>query len=230
MGSLPLTGGPRPSPRRMSAHRSPASPRSPRLACSLPPPRGAGIQGRGSLRAAEAAPGLGQPASLAPGEADATQALKGDGSMNAIALLRADHERVKSLFRTYETYESEEREPQRKQVIAEQIFTELEVHSQIEEEIFYPAVRAKADQEGQDLVAESLEDHQAVEALIEILRTLDPRDEEYAARFEELMDTVEAHIEDEEEELFPEAEERLSDALERLGTRMQERKKAVLGT
>jgi hemerythrin superfamily protein len=147
--------------------------------------------------------------------------------MNAIALLKADHERVKSLFRTYES--AEEREPQHKQVIAEQIFTELEVHSQIEKEIFYPAVRAKADQEGQDLVAESLEDHQAVEALIEILRTLDPRDEEYAARFEELMDTVEAHIEDEEEELFPEAEEQLSDALERLGTRMQERKEAVLG-
>jgi hemerythrin superfamily protein len=147
--------------------------------------------------------------------------------MNAIALLKADHERVKSLFRTYESVE--ERELQHKQVIAEQIFTELEVHSQIEKEIFYPAVRAKADQEGQDLVAESLEDHQAVETLIEILRTLDPRDEEYAARFEELMDTVEAHIEDEEEELFPEAEEQLSDALERLGTRMQERKEAVLG-
>jgi len=194
---------------------------------ALASPRGAGIQGRGTPRAAYTASGLGQPASLAPGEADATQALKGDGSMNAIALLKADHEHVKSLFRTYET--AAEGTSQDKQVIAEQIFSVLEVHSQIEEEIFYPAVRAKADQEGQDRVAESLEDHRAVEALIEILRTLDPRDEEFAARFEELMDTVEAHIEDEEEELFPEAEERLSDALELLGTRMQERKKAVLG-
>jgi hemerythrin-like domain-containing protein len=166
--------------------------------------------------------------SLAPGEADAPQVLKGDGSMNAIALLKADHEHIKRLFRTYET--AAEGTSQDKQVIAEQIFTELEVHSQIEEELFYPAVRAKTDQEGQDRVAESLEDHQAVEALIEILRTLDPQDEEFAARFEELMDTAEAHIEDEEEELFPEAEERLSDELERLGTRMQERKEVVLGT
>ena len=226
MGSPPLPGA---SP-LTSVHERAPQPCDPPITVAgmvLASPRGAGIQGRGNPCAAEAASGLGQPASLAPGEADATQALKGDGSMNAIALLKADHERVKSLFRTYESVE--ERELQHKQVIAEQIFTELEVHSQIEKEIFYPAVRAKADQEGQDLVAESLEDHQAVETLIEILRTLDPRDEEYAARFEELMDTVEAHIEDEEEELFPEAEEQLSDALERLGTRMQERKEAVLG-
>jgi hemerythrin superfamily protein len=211
----------------MNVRRSLAIPRSPSLAWPLPPPAERAYKGAAIPRAAYTASGLGQPASLAPGEADATQALKGDGSMNAIALLKADHEHVKSLFRTYET--AAEGTSQDKQVIAEQIFSALEVHSRIEEEIFYPAVRAKADQEGQDRVAESLEDHQAVEALIEILRTLDPRDEEFAARFEELVDTVEAHIADEEEELFPEAEERLSDALERLGMRMQERKKAVLG-
>ena len=148
--------------------------------------------------------------------------------MNAIALLKADHEHVKGLFRAYEAVE--ERASQRKQIIAEQIFTELKVHSQLEEEIFYPTVRATADQESQDLIAESLEDHRAMAALIEILRTLDPQDEEFAARFEELMDTVEAHIEDEEEELFPEAEEWLSDALEGLGTRIQERKEALLDT
>jgi hemerythrin superfamily protein len=148
--------------------------------------------------------------------------------MNAIALLKADHEHIKGLFRAYEA--TEERASQHKHGIAEQIFTEIEIHSKLEEEIFYPAVRAKADQEGQDLVAESLEDHQAMAALIEILRTLEPQDEEFAARFEELMDTVEAHVEDEEEELFSEAEEWLSDALEGLGTCMLGRKEALLGT
>lgn len=148
--------------------------------------------------------------------------------MNAIALLKADHEHVKGLFRAYQAVD--EHASQRKQVIAEQIFTELEVHSKLEEEIFYPAVRAKADQESHDLVAESLEDHQAMAALIEILRTIEPQDEEFAARFEELMDTVEAHIEDEEEKLLPEAEEWLSDVLECLGTRMQERKETLQGT
>jgi hemerythrin-like domain-containing protein len=59
---------------------------------------------------------------------------------------------------------------------------------------------------------------------MEELKGLDPKDERYDAKFKVLMENVEHHIEEEEEEMFPEAEEVLGERLERLGTQMQERK------
>src|SRR5262245_48340909 len=83
---------------------------------------------------------------------------------DAIAMLKADHQRVRALFQEYEARS----EPQTKWVIAEEACTELEVHAQLEEHIFYPAVNEETN-EGPELVKESLEEHQTVKKLIQAL-------------------------------------------------------------
>jgi hemerythrin-like domain-containing protein len=147
---------------------------------------------------------------------------------NAIDLLKADHAHVKDLFRQYEAAGS--RAYQKKQRIAEEVFAELGVHTTLEEELFYPAMKRKTDQDGKDLVAEAVEEHHVVTTLLEELKGLDPTDERYDAKFTVLMENVEHHIEEEEGEMFPEAEEVLGDRLERLGTQMQERKQQLMAS
>jgi hemerythrin-like domain-containing protein len=144
---------------------------------------------------------------------------------NAVEMLQHDHEQVKALFRQYE--EAGHRAHQKKQGIAEAVFAELEVHTTIEEELFYPAMKRKTDQDGKDLVAEAVEEHHVVTTLMDELKGLDPTDERYDAKFKVLMENVEHHIEEEEGEMFPEAEAVLGDRLERIGQQMQERKQEI---
>ena len=140
-------------------------------------------------------------------------------------ILKSDHQKVKALFRQYEA--AGDRAYQKKQGIAENVFTELEIHTTLEEELFYPAMKRKTDQDGKDLVAEAIEEHHVVTTLMEELKGLDPKDERYDAKFTVLMENVEHHIKEEEEEMFPEAEEVLGERLDRLGTQMQERKQQL---
>lgn len=148
--------------------------------------------------------------------------------MDAIEMLKADHEKVKELFRQYEA--AGDRAYQKKKSIAEEVFTEITVHSSLEEELFYPAVKAETDKQGQELVAEAVEEHHVVAMLIEELKALDPKDERYDAKFSVLMDNVEHHIKEEEDELFPEAEDVLGDAIEDLGAQMKERKGQLMAS
>jgi hemerythrin-like domain-containing protein len=140
-------------------------------------------------------------------------------------MLKSDHQKVKDPFRQYEA--AADRAYQKKQRIDEEVFTELEVHTTLGEELFYLAMKRKADQDGKDLVAEAIEEHHVVATLMEELKGLDPKDERYDAKFTVLMENVEHHIEEEEGEMFPEAEEVLGERLERLGTQMQERKQQL---
>src|SRR5947207_10396979 len=84
------------------------------------------------------------------------------GNVDAVKLLKDDHKKVKDLFRQFEKARSADR----KKKIAEEAMQELEVHAAIEEEIFYPAAKAKADREGKELVAEAVEEHHVVKVLI----------------------------------------------------------------
>ena len=169
--------------------------------------------------------------------------------MNAIEVLKADHARVQALFRQYEAAENQA-QPQR--ALAEQIFTALEVHATLEEELFYPAVRAQlgpvtveeeptdaaegdADTEeadgdaDTDLVAEALEEHQAVKTLIATLRGLEPGDTQFQAAFAELREGVEEHVGMEEDELMPAVAAALGGELERLGQQLEARKEQLMG-
>ena len=142
--------------------------------------------------------------------------------MKATRLLKEDHSKVKALFREYES--TGENAHKQKQGIVEEVFRELEVHTQIEEEIFYPAVKAKIGDEGEELVAESLQEHHVVDVLMGEMRQLEPDNPEYEAKFTVLMENVEHHAEEEEKEMFPGAEKKLGAELDALGERMQRRK------
>jgi hemerythrin-like domain-containing protein len=138
---------------------------------------------------------------------------------SAIAMLTADHQKVKDLF---EEYDSAEESSERK-TIAEQVFHELEIHTQLEEDIFYPAVAKKGGDEPKKLVAEARKEHEKVKHLIASLRKLEASDEKYDELFQELMENVEHHVKEEEDELFPIAESELGDEIEDLGAKMQKR-------
>ena len=145
--------------------------------------------------------------------------------MDAVKLLKDDHKKVKDLFRQFEKARSADR----KKTIAEEAMHELEVHAEIEEEIFYPAAKAKADKEGKELVAEAVEEHHVVKVLIGELKALAPEDDRYAAKFTVLTENVEHHIEEEEGQLFPLMGQQLgSAASEELGRRMEEHKQSLL--
>jgi hypothetical protein len=141
---------------------------------------------------------------------------------HAIDLLKADHAHVKDLFQQYEAAGHQAHE--KKHSIAEEVFAELDVHTTLEEELFYPAMKRETDQDGKDLVAEAVEEHHVVTTLKDELKGLDPKDERYDAKFNVLTENVEHHIEEEEGKMFPDGEEVLGERLERLGTQMQERK------
>lgn len=114
--------------------------------------------------------------------------------------------------------------------LARQIFQALEVHAQIEEEIFYPAVRSKVYENGEDIIKESLQEHKTVRELIRQLRGLNPHDPTYRNTFQELMDNVREHVDMEESEIFIDTEEQLGDQLERLGAEMQQRKQELMSS
>jgi len=130
-------------------------------------------------------------------------------NMNAIELLKADHKKVKELFEEFEAHHQMN--------IADRIFMELELHTRVEEEIFYPAVR----QIDSVLVYESIEEHKLVKHLIQELTDYYRGDEKFDAKMTVLKENVEHHVEEEENEMFPKVEKSLGDQLERLGVQMK---------
>jgi len=138
---------------------------------------------------------------------------------NPVEMLKADHQKVKGLFSQFESA-GEDQKPD----IFKEIVKELQVHTKIEEEIFYPAVK-KLDSE---LAVEAEEEHNIVDWIISQMKKLKPDDEHYEAKFSTLKENVEHHIEEEEKEMFPEAEEKLGGQLDALGKKMMERKEALM--
>jgi hemerythrin superfamily protein len=146
--------------------------------------------------------------------------------VDAIQMLTDDHKKLKGLFKEYEG--AGENAHEKKHGIVEKVFQELEVHAKLEEEIFYPAYKGKADEEGQDLVRERLEEHHVVDVLMREMKRLKPDNPEHEAKFKVLMENVKHHADEEEKEMFPDARKKLSDELDRLGDRMERRKGELL--
>ena len=139
--------------------------------------------------------------------------------MDAVTLLTNDHDKVRRLFRDFETAEEAE-DSARQEAIAEQILHELEVHTSIEEEILYPAA-GELSEETRKLMLEGVEEHHVVDTLMSEISDLGPDDEAFAAKMTVLIENVEHHAEEEESELFPKLREELGDAaLKRLGTEL----------
>ena len=139
--------------------------------------------------------------------------------MDALELLKQDHQTVKSLFDQIDDVEDAK---QRKKLF-DQIDTELNIHAHIEETVFYPAMQ-KIDAL-KEMVEEALEEHQEVKTLLEEMEGLDPENERFSASLEELMENVEHHVAEEEDEMFPKVREQCDQAtLDRLGDQLESAK------
>lgn len=107
------------------------------------------------------------------------------------------------------------------------MFQLLEAHIRIEQEIFYPALE-EVDKALHEMVAEGIQEHHVGDVLMQEMRRLPPDSEEYDAKFKVLQESVEHHIEEEEQEMFPLAKEKLGDRMAALGERMAARKQELL--
>lgn len=138
--------------------------------------------------------------------------------MDAFSLLKADHRKVEDLFGQLESARG-----QAKLRVFQQIKTELDLHTHIEETIFYPALEKP--KQTHDLTMEAYEEHNVVKKLLQELSRARTPSEEWEAKAKVLQENVEHHVEEEEGELFQKATAALSDEdLETLGEQMESEK------
>ena len=139
---------------------------------------------------------------------------------NATQMIRQDHKKVEGLFKKFEQTKA----AQAKRRLAENAMAELEVHAALEEEIFYPAVKKEVDDGS--MVQEALQEHQTVKQLISELKGMEEADEEFESQFSQLVENVQHHVEEEENEMLPKVEESELD-LNSLGQQMSQRKQEL---
>ena len=138
--------------------------------------------------------------------------------MNVFTLLKADYKKVAGILEKIDA--TTERGIKTREELFTQLKTELDVHANIEETIFYPELE-KAD-ETREITLEAFEEHRLVKQLLGELETMDKGDEQWTARFTVLKENVEHHVEEEETDMFPKAKKVLGDErAEEIGTRME---------
>ena len=140
---------------------------------------------------------------------------------DAIGMLTSDHKKVKALFKEFAELKEKVPGAEEKVALVRQICEELTVHAEIEEEIFYPAVR-KAIDDG-DLMDEALVEHAGAKELIAQLKEMDPDDDLYDAKVTVLGEQIDHHVKEEEGEMFPKAKRAKVDT-DALGAQMAGRK------
>ncbi len=142
--------------------------------------------------------------------------------MNAVELLKADHDVVRKLFQDIKESEDAKHPP-----IFKKIKAELDVHAHIEETIFYPKLKEDGDKELVDIVLEGIEEHRQMKMFLKQISDLSDDSELFEPKLKVLMEDTEHHVKEEEDEMFPMVKEQFSsDVLNRLGDKMVlERKK-----
>jgi hemerythrin superfamily protein len=144
--------------------------------------------------------------------------------MDAIQLLTADHDEVRGLFEQFrQAHEAEDMD--RMKELQKQIFSELETHTRIEEDIFYPAVRETDEEELAESVDEGVQEHHVVKVLMREIEEVSGEDT-FVAKMKVLMENVEHHAEEEESEMFPALRSNLgADVLDALAEELEAGKK-----
>lgn len=140
---------------------------------------------------------------------------------DAISLLKADHEKVSVLFADFEQADTTE---EKKKLVAE-ICTELRIHTQLEEEIFYPVF--KAANLDKKLVPEATVEHETIRDLVDQLEGVEPNGESFDAKVKVLSEYVKHHVKEEHSEMFIEEKTDSLD-LDELGALIMERKADLL--
>jgi hemerythrin-like domain-containing protein len=142
--------------------------------------------------------------------------------MNAFALLKEDHKKVAGILEKIDA--TTERGVKTREDLFTQLKTELDIHAEIEETIFYPVLEKHA--ETRNITLEGIEEHRIVKELLAELEAMPKDDEVWTAKMTVLKENVEHHVEEEEGEMFPKARKALTeDEIETLGTRLEAAKK-----
>lgn len=145
--------------------------------------------------------------------------------MNAIELLKDDHDKVDRLFQKVKATEEGEEHKE----LFKKIKAELDVHTHIEEKIFYP--RLKEEEELEDITLEGIEEHHQAKMFLRELASLSEDSEKFEPKLKVLMEDITHHVQEEEGEMFPKVEKILgADELNELGKLMAEEKKSFQKT
>ncbi|HWA38594.1 MAG TPA: hemerythrin domain-containing protein [Burkholderiales bacterium] len=142
----------------------------------------------------------------------------------ALSMLKDDHDRVEKSFKEFEKLDREDAETAYH--LAMTVCADLKVHTTLEEEIFYPAVREAIDDE--DVMNEAGVEHETAKMLIEQLENMQPDDPNFHATFIVLGEYVMHHVKEEEGEMFPAAKKSDLD-FDDLAQRMKERREELAG-
>ena len=142
----------------------------------------------------------------------------------AIEILKEQHDKVKKAFKEFEKLPREDTETQ--QQLAQTVCEDLKLHTTLEEELFYPAVRDAIEDE--DIMNEAQVEHETAKMLIEQLENMGPDDPNFHATVTVLGEYVLHHVKEEEGEMFPQAKKTDLD-LEELGSRMRSRMQELMG-
>jgi hemerythrin superfamily protein len=146
--------------------------------------------------------------------------------MNAIDLLLKDHKEIRQYFKEFEQAGDSK---EKKQEAAKKAIQELHNHTQLEEQIYYPAVMEKGGKEMQDLIREGIEEHRVADFLIGRILDTPLADANYDARFKVLTESVQHHIQEEEKQIFPESKKFLAGDMDRISAKMEELEKQMEG-
>jgi hypothetical protein len=141
---------------------------------------------------------------------------------DAIEMIEADHQYLRRLFRIHEAAKYDA-----KPALAESIFQELEIHTMLEEKVFYPTLESRSRVEGRELVEEARLELAEVKQLITELRRLDPTSPAYEAKLRSLRQDVEHHISGVAGEMLPLAERILDETSQSVGEAMHELKQTL---
>ena len=141
--------------------------------------------------------------------------------VDAIELLKEDHRNVAKIFKRFEKLQKGDSDDESKRALVERACAALTVHTRVEEEIFYPAVRDVLRDEV--LGEEALVEHSTAKDLIVSLEALEPGEPFYDATFTVLAEYVKHHVKEEETEMFPQVRNAKLD-LNALGAQMKQRK------
>ena len=144
--------------------------------------------------------------------------------MNAIELLKEDHQMAMSLITELESADEQAGTDATQTETFNKLQQALKLHTRMEEEIFYPALESF--DETSDLVTEAYQEHEQVDQLLAQLSSQAPNEEEFQEALAELRSSIEHHVEEEENEMFPQAEQVLGQQrLQEMGQQMQAMKK-----
>ena len=151
-----------------------------------------------------------------------TRATKAPVAQEATALLKADHKLVSQLFAEYE----KTRSTAKKQTLVARICMELGIHAKVEEEIFYPAVKAAL--KDKEMVPEAIVEHASLKELMAQVEGKEPDGEMFDAKIKVMSEYVKHHVREEQTEMFPKAKKATRLDMTVLGARLAQRKAELL--